>query len=64
MAQTYTSATPIEGRRFTCKRCKRVYAYPEPGDHAIRCECGWRYENVGGRIVDEFKPRLDGKASA
>lgn len=44
---------------FTCKRCKRVYAYPQPGQRPIRCECGWWYENVGGRISEAFWQRID-----
>ncbi len=60
MATTYTDAGPIAGRKFTCKRCGRAYPYPQPGDRPIRCECGWWYTNAGGRIVEEFRPRLDG----
>ncbi len=44
---------------FTCKRCKRVYAYPQPGQRPIRCECGWWYENVGGKISEAFWQRID-----
>lgn len=54
---TYTARDPIVGHKITCKRCKREYAYPAEGS-AIRCECGWRYENFGGVIHEEFTPRL------
>ncbi len=55
---TYTARAPIAGHALTCSRCKRVYPYPTPGAAAIRCECGWRYENVDGAIMEEFRPRL------
>lgn len=54
---TYTARDPIGGHLLTCKRCKREYAYPGEGA-TIRCECGWRYENHGGIIREEFAPRL------
>ena len=39
---TYTSSMqPIEGKKLVCKRCKRVYNYPEAGARPIRCECGF-----------------------
>lgn len=55
---TYTARPPIGGPSMKCTRCKRVYAYPHAGDPAIRCECGWTYENVGGMIQEVFRPRL------
>lgn len=58
-AITYTAEAPIEGKRFVCKRCKRVYAYPQPGDRPIRCECGWWYLNDGGRIREVYCQRIE-----
>jgi hypothetical protein len=60
VATTYTDSGPIAGRKFTCKRCAREYPYPQPGERPIRCECGWWYTNDRGRIVEEFRPRIDG----
>ena len=59
MGLTYTPAPPIEGRKFTCKRCKRVYGYPEASGKPVRCECGWWYSNVGGHITEKFMQRID-----
>lgn len=56
--RTYTARPPVGAQVLTCSRCKRVYAYPQPGAPPIRCECGWWYVNVDGMIVEEFKPRL------
>ncbi|HEV3156922.1 MAG TPA: hypothetical protein VGZ00_06200 [Candidatus Baltobacteraceae bacterium] len=56
-AVTYTERK-LTGPTVTCKRCARVHAYPRPDDKPIRCECGWWYRNVGGEIVEEFRPRL------
>jgi len=56
---TFTPAPPIEGKKFVCKRCKRVYAYPEPGDRPIRCECGWWYVNDGGGIRETYYQRIE-----
>jgi len=34
---TYTSsAKPVGTKKFVCKRCKRVYNYPEEGGPPIR----------------------------
>jgi hypothetical protein len=55
---TYTAQDALQGKTLTCKRCGRVHPYPQAGGAPVRCECGWWYENDGGRIVDEFKPRL------
>lgn len=44
--------------KFVCKRCKREYDYPAPGDRPIRCECGWWYENTGNGIVERFWTRI------
>jgi hypothetical protein len=55
---TYTARPPLEGHTFTCRRCGRVHPYPQDGGPAARCECGWWYENHGGLIQEEFKPRL------
>jgi hypothetical protein len=55
---TYTAQPPLTGATLTCARCKRVHPYPEDGGKPIRCECGWWYENHGGLIQEEFKPRL------
>ncbi len=55
---TYTARAPLHGPAMKCSRCARVYAYPQPHDPAIRCECGWRYWNNGGTIEEEFRPRL------
>ncbi|MBV9149445.1 MAG: hypothetical protein JO024_06255 [Candidatus Eremiobacteraeota bacterium] len=59
VAQTYSAMPPIEGRKFTCKRCGRVYAYPEVNGGPIRCECGWWYWNDHGKIRDAFRQRID-----
>jgi hypothetical protein len=59
MAQTYASGDEIEGLKFTCKRCKREYPFPDRGEKPIRCECGWWYENRDGRIHEEFHHRFD-----
>jgi hypothetical protein len=38
-----------------------VYAFPKEQDRPVRCECGWWYTNVGGgKIVEEFHPRIGG----
>ncbi|HTX60044.1 MAG TPA: hypothetical protein VMH02_10260 [Verrucomicrobiae bacterium] len=59
-AITYTSsAKPVEGRKFTCKRCKRAYAYPQPGERPIRCECGWWYYNDGVCIRESYQQRIE-----
>jgi hypothetical protein len=60
-AVTYTAAPDLTGPRFTCSRCRRVYAYPTDPEKPIRCECGWWYYNDGrGRVVDVYKPRIGG----
>lgn len=59
-AVTYTSsAKPIAGRKFVCKRCKREYNYPESGGPPIRCECGWWYENDHGTINERYWQRIE-----
>jgi hypothetical protein len=58
-AVTYTPAPPIEGKKFACKRCKREYPYPKPGDRPIRCECGWWYANEGGKIHEAYYQRIE-----
>lgn len=59
-AVTYTSSVrKIEGKKFKCKRCGRIYAYPQPGERPIRCECGWWYENANGKIVDAYWQRIE-----
>jgi hypothetical protein len=58
-AVTYSASPPIEGRKFVCKRCKREYAYPQPGDRPIRCECGWWYLNDGDRIREVYNQRIE-----
>jgi hypothetical protein len=55
---TYTARAPHGALTLTCRRCKREHEYPEPGGKAIRCECGWQYENLHGVIHEEFRPRL------
>ena len=58
-AVTYTaSAGPITGRKFVCKRCDRVYAYPKTGERPIRCECGWWYYNDGAALREAFWQRI------
>ena len=57
-ARTYTAREPLAGSVLTCPRCSRSYAYPQRGAPAIRCECGWWYTNVDGRIEEEFKHRF------
>jgi hypothetical protein len=60
-AITYSSAPPITGPTFTCKRCRRVYAYPTDRAKPVRCECGWWYYNLGGgRFSEEYKTRIGG----
>jgi hypothetical protein len=46
-------------KKFVCNRCGRVYGYPQPGERPIRCECGWWYENVGGRIREAYWQRIE-----
>lgn len=59
-AVTYgSSMKPITGKKFVCKRCKRVYHYPEPESAPIRCECGWWYENDHGTIKERFWQRIE-----
>jgi hypothetical protein len=55
---TYTAQAPLSGSTLTCSRCGRVYPYPQAGGAPVRCECGWWYENRGGKIAETFKPRL------
>jgi hypothetical protein len=57
-ARTYTAQPAIAGSTLTCPRCARVYAYPKPGGAPVFCECGWRYDNVDGRILERFQPRF------
>ena len=58
---TYTPAGSIDGPRFTCSRCRRVYAYPQDHGAPVRCECGWWYTNLGhGKIREDFRPRIGG----
>jgi hypothetical protein len=60
-AVTYTAQKPIGGPKFACPRCQRVYPFPNDTEKPIRCECGWWYRNLGGgKIVDEFHPRIGG----
>ncbi len=59
MGITYTSAPPVEGRKFTCKRCRREYAYPQENGRPVRCECGWWYWNDHGKIREAFRQRID-----
>jgi hypothetical protein len=56
--RTYTARPPVGAQKLTCRRCNRVYPYPQPGGPAIRCECGWRYQNHDGLIQEEFRSRL------
>ena len=64
-AVTYTPAGKIDGPKFTCPRCKRVYAYPEDHGAPVRCECGWWYTNLGhGKMREEFRPRIGGAKTA
>lgn len=56
---TYTSSARPVGKRFVCKRCKRIYNYPDPGGPPIRCECGWWYENDHGTIKERFWQRIE-----
>lgn len=58
-AVTYTPAPTIEGRVFVCKRCSRRYAYPQPGERPIRCECGWWYSNDGAGICEAYWQRIE-----
>lgn len=59
-ALTYTSSLkPIVGKKFTCKRCKREYNYPQDGGPPIKCECGWWYENEHGAIIERFWQRIE-----
>ncbi len=59
-AITYTSSVPpIEGRQLVCKRCGRQYAYPQPGERPIRCECGWWYFNDGAGLREAYWQRLE-----
>jgi len=56
--KTYTAQDAIQGRVLACSRCGRTYPYPQAGGAPVRCECGWWYENVSGKIREAFKPRL------
>ncbi|MBV8117041.1 MAG: hypothetical protein JOZ01_03645 [Candidatus Eremiobacteraeota bacterium] len=56
---TYAADPPIEGRKFVCKRCKRQYPYPAPGERPIRCECGWWYFNDGNGIREAYCQRIE-----
>lgn len=56
--RTYTPREALGAQILTCTRCRRVHHFPLPGSPAIRCECGWWYENNEGRIEEQFKPRL------
>jgi hypothetical protein len=58
-AVTYTAEEPIQGKKFVCKRCKREYAYPQPGERPIRCECGWWYFNDGAGIREVYYQRIE-----
>lgn len=58
-AITYTAEAPIEGKKFVCKRCKREYPYPRPGERPIRCECGWWYLNDGAGIREAYCQRIE-----
>ncbi len=59
-AVTYTSsAKPVEGKKFVCKRCKRVYNWPVDAGPPIRCECGWWYENDHGTIKERYWQRIE-----
>jgi hypothetical protein len=63
-AITYTPQQAISGPTFTCRRCRRVYAYPKANGRPVRCECGWWYTNVGNnKVVEEFNPRIGGSDS-
>ncbi len=55
---TYTARPKLGEHVLTCKRCARTYPFPADGAPAIRCECGWRYANIGGVIREEFTPRI------
>jgi hypothetical protein len=46
-------------KQFVCKRCKRVYGYPQAGERPIRCECGWWYYNDGASIREAFWQRIE-----
>jgi hypothetical protein len=59
-AVTYTSSLePITGKKFTCRRCKRVYNYPQAGERPIRCECGWWYYNDGTKVREAYWQRIE-----
>ncbi len=46
-------------KQYVCKRCKRVYPFPQPGERPIRCECGWWYFNDGAAIREAFWQRIE-----
>jgi hypothetical protein len=46
-------------KHYTCKRCKRVYPFPQQGQRPIRCECGWWYYNDGVTIREAFWQRIE-----
>jgi hypothetical protein len=56
---TYMAQKPIDGPKFVCKRCKREYAEPLPGERPIRCECGWWYYNDGAGLREVYWQRLE-----
>lgn len=57
-SKTYTPSPQPAAKKFVCRRCRREYAYPQPGGAPIRCECGWWYENVAGRICEAYWERI------
>ncbi len=56
---TYTAEPAIAGKKLVCKRCHRVYAYPEAKSRPIRCECGWWYYNDGFVLREAYWQRID-----
>ncbi len=57
--RTYGTRGAFAGPSFTCRRCGRVHPVPSVARRVVRCECGWRYRDVDGRMVEEFAPALD-----
>jgi hypothetical protein len=53
-SETYGKKPPIKGHELICPRCGREHPYPKPEGPPVRCECGWWYRNLGGRIFEQF----------
>ncbi len=55
ISKTYAKKPEVDGPTLKCPRCSRVHEYPQSEGAPIRCECGWWYRNVNGRIFEQFR---------